>query len=130
MKPTLRVALCGAVAILVFDVIASVASRELGFPYRYAAIGSWLNYAVVAFAVGQRATIRGAVVATMFVGLVEASLGWWLSWLIGPGRWAAGTVTPAQVAFILVFVLITAGIIGGVSGTIGRARAVSRSVAP
>jgi hypothetical protein len=107
-----RIVLVGAIAILLFDALASLAARTLKFPYVYATVGSWLIYAGVAFAVGQRASVPTAVVETMLVGFVEATLGWRISWLIGPGRTPSGTVTTSQVARALLLVLGTAAIIG------------------
>jgi hypothetical protein len=78
----------------------------------YATVGSWLIYAGVAFAAAQRASLPTAVVDTMLVAFVEATLGWRISWLIGPGRTPSGTVTASQLARALIFVLGAAAIIG------------------
>ena len=130
MSTTFRIALYGAAAITAFDVLASAASRALKFPYSYATVGSWLIYAIVAFVVGRRAAIPAAIAATMLVGFVEATLGWWLSWLIGPGRGPTGTVTQAQIIAALIFVLGTAALIGAAAGAVGHARPATEARAP
>jgi len=107
-----RIVLLGAIAILLFDALASLAARTLKFPYVYATVGSWLIYAGVAFAAAQRVSVPTAVVDTMLVAFVEATLGWRISWLIGPGRTPSGTVTASQLARALIFVLGAAAIIG------------------
>lgn len=125
MSSSWRIVLMGAIAILLFDALASLASRTLKFPYVYATVGSWLIYAGVAFAAGQRASVPSAVVDTLLVGFVEATLGWRMSWLIGPGRTPSGVVTASQVVRALVVVLGTAAIIGAVAGAAGHAHFIA-----
>lgn len=72
---------------IVFDVVASVASRVFSFPYMKASIGSFAIY----FAVGYfaaRATDQSrvwvALLADVFVGFTDGTIGWAVSFLIGP----------------------------------------------
>jgi hypothetical protein len=117
-----RMILVGVVAILAFDVLASLASRTLGFSYVYATPGSWFIYAVVGYAIGRIAPVSYATVGVVIVGIAEATIGWWLSWLLGPGRTQSGTITSTQVITAVVSIIVIAAIIGAASGSLGRAR--------
>src|SRR5262245_42187057 len=79
----------GVIVILLFDVIASIASRTFGFAYVRASVGSYVIYLFIG-AIAARSSANAplfvAAVTAGIVGLVEASIGWWLSWKIGPGR--------------------------------------------
>ena len=81
-----RIVVFGLIAVVAFDVLASLASRKLSFWYGYATIGSWLIYVTVGLLAGRVASVRAATAAGAAVGFVEATLGWAISWLIGPGR--------------------------------------------
>ena len=126
MLPPLRVALLGVVGILTFDVVASFASRVFAFPYVRATVGSYLIYFAIGFCAARASTVaplRTAAIAAAVAGLAEASLGWWLSALIGPGRMTAGVeLTLSRWIGVAIFVVAVAAGIGSVGGRVGRAR--------
>ena len=124
-----RITLIGMLTVLVFDTLASLASRSLGFPYAKAAIGSFVIYAAVGFATARVAPIATAAGVAAAVGLVEATAGWWLSWQFGPGRISSGAFS-ATIIQTVIIVMLTAGIIGAVAGVLARAHgaAVRRSM--
>ena len=74
----------GALAIVVFDLVASVASRTIGFRYSYATVDSWLIYAAFGFMIGRRADVVAASWGCAIIAAVEATLAG-RSWAIGPG---------------------------------------------
>ena len=78
--------LVGAFAALAFDTIGSLASRAFDFKYESLFIGSWLLYIGVGFFAARGSSFLFGVLAGGFVALVEATLGWYISWVIGPGR--------------------------------------------
>src|SRR5688572_27729096 len=92
MQP-FRVAVLGVVAVVAFDAVASVASLAAGFDYAYSAIGSCLIYAAFGFLVGRSSSIFTAACVGAVLGLADASLGWGVSWSIGPGRLPPGLLT-------------------------------------
>lgn len=98
----------GALAVLVFDTAASFASKGLGFPYGYASIGSVLIYAMVGYFAFRQGGLVRAVGAAILVELVDATLGWFISWQIGPGALPTDQVTPLIIAITIVTVLIFA----------------------
>lgn len=118
-----RIVLIGVTAILIYDIAASFAAASLGFPYYQALYGSWLIYAGIGYVAG-RATnsIRRAASATAIVGGAEATIGWWLSWMIGPGRPASGTPSFGAILQAVWLVVLVAACIGLVAGLIARRR--------
>ncbi len=107
-----RAALFGAIAILLFDTVASLASRALGFPYGAAAIGSWIIYALTGAYAARSGRIRSGLSAGAVVGLVEATVGWWISVQIGPGMPPEGMPTPWGIAVTVVIVTLLAAAVG------------------
>ena len=120
MRPYPGIVLFGLLATVTFDALASVASRALSFWYPYATIGSWPIYATVGLLAGRAASVRAAAVAGAAVGFVETTLRWAVSWLIGPGRVGADTLTVGAVAITIVLVTLVGAGIGALGGVAGR----------
>lgn len=117
-----------SLAVIVFDAIASVASLALGFPYTYAAFGSAVLYIAFAFFAAREFGFWVAVLLGATMGITDATIGWAVSWAIGPGRLAAGALTPSvwlyTAAFVVVLGIIYGLIGGGIGALAGRRRAV------
>ena len=108
----------GSVIVLFFDTIGSLASKHFRFPYGRLAPGShviWTGVGAFAAFSAVDALVARAAVAGCVVGLVEATLGWWISWQIGPGQHPA-QLTRSRVATISILVSIRAAIFGGFGG--------------
>lgn len=134
MSVWLRVVAIGGVAIVAFDTLAAVASKLAGFPYGYATVGSWLIYFGVGyFAAKASSSVRRAALAAGIVGAVEATLGWGVSWLIGPGQ-PPGSSDQVPVALTLgvtiIIVIATASAIGAIGGLLGKRRLAGGEAAP
>lgn len=110
----------GAVTVLVFDAVASLASKGLGFPYGYASIGSVLIYATVGYFAFRRWGLIRAVGAAVLVELVDATLGLFIAWQIGPGALPIDQVSTPVIATILVFILIFGVLCALVGSAIAR----------
>ena len=112
----------GSVVVLLFDTIGSLVSKHFRFPYARLAPGShviWTGVGAFAAFSALDALVARAAVAGWVVGLVEATLGWWISWQIGPGRPPAqlpGRLTRSRVATISILVSIRAAVFGGFGG--------------
>ena len=120
MSPTMRAALLGAAAVTVFDAIAAAAARYFGFPYGNAALGSWLIYAAVGFAaVRLGAGIGGGVAAGALTALADATLGWAVSWVMGPGRPPGGALTPGMWAAAAASVIAMGAVVACLGATVG-----------
>lgn len=121
-----RVVSIGAVTIVAFDAIASAASKALGFPYAHAIYGEMLIYLAVGyFAARSTGNVGRAALAAGMVGAVEGTLGWWASWIIGPGRLPgnpSGVEFALELAWGFVFVVGIASVVGAIAGLAGRRR--------
>lgn len=106
-------------AVIVFDGVASVASLALGFPYTYAAFGSAVLYIAFAFFAARKFGFLAAVLFGFAMGITDATLGWAVSWAIGPGRLAASTLTLSVWLYTATFVVVLAAMYGLVGGGIG-----------
>jgi hypothetical protein len=126
MTYELEVAVLGCLAVIVFDLVASFASRHFGFAYARASIGSYVIYLAIGFFAARGAVANAVAVAAAtaaVAGLVDASLGWAISWRIGPGRLPEGTsltirrwITTAAIVISLAAGLgAVAAILGGAS---------------
>jgi hypothetical protein len=112
----------GVGAILLFDLLAAVASRALAFPYARASVGSYFIYLIVGFVaarVASRSRAKQGAIAAAFVGLAHASAGWAIAWSVGPGRPPAGTISPLQWALTAAVVVLFAALVGFLGGAVG-----------
>ena len=105
---------CGAA--LGFDLLGSAASRWLGFPYSRLAPGSSAIYTVTSVVAARHGPAWVGIVAGATVAFVEATMGWGISWWIGPGR-PPQALSRARMFGIVLLVTMT-GIACGVVGTI------------
>jgi hypothetical protein len=110
----------GAVAVLVFDTVASLASKELGFFYGYASIGSVLIYGSVGYFSYRKWGIGRAVGAAILVELVDATLGWSISWYIGPGALPTDQISTLVIVTTLAFAIAFAVICSLIGSAIAR----------
>jgi hypothetical protein len=83
MKRLLFVTSVGILVALTYDVFGSMLSRSLGFNYGLLAFGSPGIYCAAGYAASKNSYVSG-VLSAAIVGFVDATLGWYLSWLIGP----------------------------------------------
>ena len=112
------IVLIGAIAVIVFDVIGSFLSRSLGFRYAWLTIGSVLIYASVGLFASQNSFVAG-VLASSAVGLVDATIGWYLSWIIGPGK-PQQELSASAIFTGVMFVSLLAGAMGFLGAAAGR----------
>jgi hypothetical protein len=117
----------GVAGVLLIDSVGAWASRVLGFRYTillYPQIAVWAAAGSLA-AFGVANIVRAmslAVAAGAVVGLVDATIGWWISAKIGPGRprLPDGTEpSQAQIAQMasgaVMFAILTAAVGGALS---------------
>ena len=114
--------LVGGAAVVVFDVVASLLSRSFAFSYSYAMPGSFAIYAMVGYLTARNSNLGFAVLAGAAAGAIDATLGWELSRLIGPGRRAGVQITPLIWFVTFWIVSMTAAFFSTIGGLIGWAR--------
>ena len=69
----------GLIAVTLFDILGSIASRQMNFSYSYLGIISFIIYVAIAFVIAKRAGKKTAVISTGLLGLYDATVGWKLS---------------------------------------------------
>jgi hypothetical protein len=76
----------GALVVLGFDTAGAAASRFLGFRYGILTIGTYIIYLAITYRSGRLAGIPAGIATGAALGLVDSTLGWGISWAIGPGK--------------------------------------------
>jgi hypothetical protein len=84
--------LIGSTSVVVYDAVASVASTALGFRYGLASIGSLALYAAIGAFAARTKSRSFSLAAGAIAGLSDATAGWGILWLIGPGRPPSGII--------------------------------------
>ncbi len=127
MTSKLRLVLLLSGAIVLFDAAASIASRQLGFPYTDATVGSYILYAIGGFLAARRADLAFAAQVGAVLGLVDATLGWAVSSAIHPNVPPMPHLTLAMWLFVAIVVVLTSVVCALVGGAVGRATRRSSS---
>lgn len=84
MKKHLLFYLAVILAIALFDVIGSLASRIFLFDYTKLIFASWCFYFIAGFVGCKRLGFVGGIISGLAAGFGNATLGWFLSTAIGP----------------------------------------------
>ena len=111
----------GMVAVVVFDAVGSAASKQLGFSYGLLIPGSLVIYGVVAGLVARRRDWHLGLFAALAMALTDLTLGWAVSWIIGPGK-PVGGLTAALIIGAVMTAFVGAGIAGSVGAWVGVRR--------
>ena len=107
------------ISVLAFDALASFASLAIGFNYGRASFVSAAMYMVFAFFCARKFGFVTALLLGAAMGLTDATLGWAISWAIGPGRLAAEIYSLYAVVFTAVLMVVLGIIYGSIGGGIG-----------
>jgi hypothetical protein len=121
MTPINKLIVRGASAVIVYDFVASIISKYSGVHYANFTVGSLLIYAAVGFLASRGRlgrTAMATVLAGAVVGLTDATFGWAVSYLIGPGQ-PAKPLTPLLWAFVAVIVTLSAAVLAAMGYAIG-----------
>ena len=120
MKALLRVVVVASMAVLVLETLGSLASKAFGFGYGSLAWGSLIIYAAAGFFAARSGGLRTAAQGGAAVALVDATLGWAISWSLGPGRPAAGYTGMGPIVGTVALAWLTGMASGFVGGLIAR----------
>jgi len=84
MKKHLQFYVTVILAIALFDLIASLASRMFVFDYTKLFWASWCIYFIAGFVGCKRLGFIGGIISGLVAGFGDATLGWFLSMAVGP----------------------------------------------
>lgn len=118
MNPV-QVISAGVLAVLLLDTFGSLASRSLGFLYAKLSVVSFSIYFLVGIYAARDQAIAVGAFAGATVAAVEATLGWAVSWRIGPGRLAdqdGDALTVIRAALTVVSIGALLGLLGAMVG--------------
>jgi hypothetical protein len=114
------VLLTGVAAILATETLASVAARWLGFKYKYSMVASVAIYAAVGWFTAKAAPAASPALAAALIGVTESTLGWGISWGLGPGRPSTMKHIKAQVVLAVLGGAALAAAVGAAAGWLAR----------
>jgi len=122
MNPVTVIAV-GCLAVLAFDLLGATASRWLRFPYSRLVTGSYAIYTATGVVAAHIGPVWTGIVAGAIVAFVDATIGWAISWWIGPGcPSAAASLSRARMIRIVALVTM----MGAAFGLFGTVVAVLR----
>jgi hypothetical protein len=104
--------------IVLFDVVASLASRSLAFDYTKLAPLTWLLYCAAGYLGCKYHGFLGGVVAVLTAGVANSTAGWALSSAVGP--YVPQTQSPHSLLTVLLVVAVVS-ITGVVLRAVGAA---------
>lgn len=117
MSTAVKIALVGAVTLLMVDTAGAVLSAWTGLNYGWFSIASFAIYLVFSFLAARRSRwFYGAAIGA-FLGLVESTVARPISWTIGPGKPEMDMDWP-MIAISIVFVVIVGTALGLAGGAI------------
>jgi hypothetical protein len=114
------VLLTGMAAILASETIASLASRWFGFKYKYSMAASVVIYAAVGWFTARAAPAASPALAAALIGVTESTLGWGISWGLGPGRPSTMKHIRTQVVLAVLGGAALAAAVGAAAGWVAR----------
>jgi hypothetical protein len=118
MNMALSVVIGGIAGVLLLDTFGSLAAKQFGFSYGSLAPVSFAIWIAVGALIGRIYGISGAFLASAFVGFVEATVGWRISWIVGPGQWSPERTNTTGILRTVARVTLLAGVLGLSGGAI------------
>ena len=121
MKQRIKFYLTVAVIIVMFDAVASAASRTLVVDYTKLAWVSYIFYVAVGYLGCKSFDLLSGVVAGFVAGLFDSTLGWLLSSTIGPFiPFAQPHYTPLLIFFVIIMVSVEGALFGFVGALLSK----------
>jgi hypothetical protein len=110
-----QIVILGAVIICVVDAALSVISQQAQIPYSSFIPISILIVGIFGFVAARRCGLLFAPLCGAILGLVDSTIGWSISWYIGPGD--PGTeVSLLEIAYTIVMVTAMDAVFGFIGG--------------
>ena len=117
MKSVIRIALIGAIAVLVLDTVASLLALWLHADYGWFSLASFGLYVIFGYLAAKRSRWFMGPVVAMFMAVVESTLGWAISWQIGPGK-PTEELGVVVIVVTIALVAVAAGFFGLIGGAL------------
>jgi hypothetical protein len=106
--------------VLLFDTVTAFFSLKYSVSYTKFAFGSWLIYVMSGFVVKQAKWFWKSIVTGAAIAGLDATLGWLISWQLGPGRIPERLITTDTqkygTIFIIIIVVTLQGTVLGLAG--------------
>src|SRR5688572_23636113 len=115
MRRVVNIVMIGVITVLVYDAVTAAVSLGTGIAYTWFAIGSTGIAILFGFIAARRSQWYVGVVVGAVLGLVDSTLGWAISWSIGPGR-PEPDMSSAEILFVIIFVTFETAVLGLVGG--------------
>lgn len=115
MKKIIGIIVVGVAVIIAYDTLSSLISVSTGIPYGLFSFGSLLIYVLFGFLVARNSKWFLGAGAGAIMGLFESTVGWAISWYIGPGKSTIemnGLLIAATIIFVVMFSSVF-GLVGG-----------------
>jgi hypothetical protein len=106
--------------VVLFNLVASLIARRSEVSYGRFVAGSFAIYAVTGGTAVAFGGLPGAALAGMAVAFAEATVGWAVSWWLGPGRPPAELRNASSVSAAIVLIIFTGAAVGALGGALRR----------
>jgi hypothetical protein len=121
MKYFAGIVLLGSLTILIFDTSAAAVSNFFQVNYALFSVVSSVIYGMFGFLTARRLGLAYAPICGALLGLVDATLGWYISAVIGPGA-PATTIGPLEIGVTIIIVMGEAAAVALIGGLLSRTR--------
>jgi hypothetical protein len=108
--------------ILLFDTVTALFSLTYSVSYTKFVFGSWLIYVMSGFVVERANWLWKSIVMGTAIAGIDSTLGWLISWQLGPGRIPERLITTDELKYGTIFItIIIVTLTGSVMGLVGGA---------
>jgi hypothetical protein len=117
LRTVLRVAI---LVMLGWELLACALSLTLHIPFERFALGDLTIYFGAGLALARRSGLLSGPVGSAAIAAVDATVGWTITWLLGPGRPADGWSHPWAIVATSLGVVFLAALLGFGAGVVGE----------
>ena len=121
-----RAVLSFGMLIVAFDAVWATIASVGGYDYQALGWVSFILWGLAAFVAARATTIPLGIVAGTLVAAIDATIGWAVSMLIGPGI-PKVPLTASLVIFTVIFVIVMGAVIATVGALLSRLPVFRRS---
>jgi len=118
MRKAIQIAGYGAVAIVLYDALTAVISVSTGISYDWFAFGSLLIYFACGYLAARVSKWIFGAMAGALIALAESTLGWAISWAIGPGKLPEEMSIAVMVVGVILMVVPSGALVGLLGGLV------------